>query len=486
MQGRTLWRALFAWLIITAYLAAVAYDKRLLWQDQLAARIVKDAQATAEHGKVDFWRYLYGDWSGKYWIPAWQASGVYLIERGRHFPELERTLLLLEARRTMKAHYVSPWCFNWDLRSKLIEHCLAHYPDDVRVAWAAGRIYMTAGKYAPAAEQLKRVLDSGLDPQQIGDDSADFLLNRYLAALTMLGRLGDAEQYVAGRAAAGLRSADARFTYLDFLCREGKYAQLIPLGAQARLDFSQDTRFRGLLKRAAWWTGDIDAYRRLLAEERGPGAAPEDLHYADPRLALIDGDYALADRLLAWPGRPAYRAYAETYGVTQKAEIMQHLLAERRRINAPQGLTREDNAYWDSYDAIEADAVLCGQVMRGYVLAREWDKAAAFDAALPREAHEEYYYEYGGSAGRQMAWLFSTLALGQPLRLRSIDALVGSGGLPGLLEGEHFAAALAAGPYSREEALRWVRLLAQPELQRYSDTSNGELEWPAGLRASRR
>ncbi len=468
------------WLIVMAYLAGVAYAKRLAWQDQLAARIVRQATPAAEHGSVDWDKYLYGDWSTNNYQPSWQGAAIYLLERGRRYPELERLLLLLEARRTPK--FAHPWthCFNWDLRSYLIRRGLQRYPDDLRVAWAAARIYFMGGDYTRAAPLFKRVLDGGLDLQQLGDERPDLLFQRYCACLTMLGRDDEIEQLLRAAAEGNAASSDARFSYIDFLCQRGKYRQVQVLATAAQREFTPDPRFTDLLERAAWWGGDIAEYRRLLLAQRGPGVSSKDLAYADVRLALIDGDLAAANRLVHFPSVLGYAVYAETYAVSREPGIMTVLLNERQRLE-PRPLTPEQEqdyanqygGYYDSYDENEEPhAQVCAQILRGYSMARDWPAAASLEATLPRPDYDTF------TAGRDTAWLLTTLAQPGPLRLQRLDGLLESGGIVRLVRSEYFADALRAGGREREAVLAWVRLLLRPERELYHDSGNGWFDPP--------
>lgn len=457
-----------------AYLFGVAFAKRLAWQDALAARIVRQARQVAEYGSVDWWTYLYGDYSGRDYTPSWQATTVYLLERGRRYPELERMVLLLEARRTPKGW--RPWghCFNWDMRTVLAKRSLKHYPDDMLVAWAAGRVYYIGGDYERAAEQFRRVLDSGLDVSKIGDEIPDMLLSRYLACLTMLCRDDEAEQFVASRAQSAPRDAAKRFTWLDFLCRRGKYAQMRQLVAVAKRDFPGDMRFDALLKRSAWWGGDLPEYRRLLLAERGVGANAADLPFADARLALIDGDFATADRLLQFPSTWTYKAYAEAYAMSRNPKIMQRLLAEHERLKpkTPPDETADDDPYaggyyYHYYENEEPDAAVCGQILRGYAMARQWQAAVRFEAKLPRQRYASI------SSARDVAWVLSTVALGGRLLLQDLGGLRESGGVVSLVRSDYFADALRAGGRDRGETVAWLRMLVRPDRWTYDDIGNG-------------
>lgn len=457
---------LLVWLIAMAYLAGVAYARRLSWQDRLAQRIVHQATTAAEHGGTDWGDFLYGDWSGRSYEPSWQGSAVYLMERERRYPDLERVVLLLEARRTPK--FAHPWthCFNWDLRTELIRRCLGSFPDDLRVAWAAGRIYFMGGDYASAAEQFRRVLDGGLDISQLGDETAELLQQRYFACLTMLGRDDEIEQLLLSQAQSAPASADARFSYIDFLCQRGKYAQVRELAARAQREFLQDPRFTTLTLRAAWWGGDVAEYRRLLLAEHGPDAARTDV-----RLALIDGDFATADRLAHFPSPTAYAAYAEAYAITRQPGIMARLLKERARLQPSppaDAAQQEGGGYYYSYDENdEPYAQVCGQILRGYAMAREWEAAASLEAELPEPEWDTW------TAGRDTAWLLAAIARPGPLRLHHLDGLLESGGIVRLVRSEYFADAVRAGGRDRQQVLDWVRLLLRPEREQYSDSSNG-------------
>jgi hypothetical protein len=473
----TLLRILAIWLIVMAYLAGVAYAKRLSWQDRLAARIVSQATPTAEHGKVDWDKYLYGDWSRNSYQPSWQGSAVYLMERGRRYPALERVLLLLEARRTPK--FAHPWtrCFNWDLRRELIRRSMKQYPDDLRVAWAAARIYFIAGDYAKAEPLFKRVLDSDLDIKQLGDERPDLLFQRYCACLTMLGRDDEIEQLLRTQAERAAAGNDARFSYLDFLCQRGKYGQVRQLAAAAQRDFPQDPRFAELLERAAWWGGDIAEYRRLLLAKRGPGAASAELPFADARLALLDGDFATANRLLNFPSNDACKAYAEAYAVSRLPEIMARLLERLEQFPPPPEPVADANDPYSgggyAYDEhAEERARVQAQVLRGYVMAREWAAAARFEAILPEPGYNTY------TAGRDTAWLLAAIAQPGPLRVHHLDGLMESGGIVRLVRSEYYADAVRSGGRNRKEVLDWVRLLLRPEREQYNDGGNGFFDPP--------
>ena len=120
---RVLVQAACALLAVYLCLVAAALHKRETSLNTMNERIVSEATYCAEHGPVDYDKYLYG-----YPSMPWQTGAVYLFEHGRCDPRVERILLLIEARRSYDGQYISSYAMNTDLRHWLIERCLAQYP----------------------------------------------------------------------------------------------------------------------------------------------------------------------------------------------------------------------------------------------------------------------------------------------------------------------------------------------------------------------
>ncbi|HES58700.1 MAG TPA: hypothetical protein ENO21_04655 [Firmicutes bacterium] len=138
------------WAVAVLCLVLYAVIARHTRQDRIAARAVAELTADAESGTVEGSDYLYGF--------GWQGPMVDLIERGRHYPEMERVMLLLEARRVYDWIYLYPQYRNADLREGLVRHCLEHYPDDPKVHWAVGRLQLVAGDYESASDEFDKAV----------------------------------------------------------------------------------------------------------------------------------------------------------------------------------------------------------------------------------------------------------------------------------------------------------------------------------------
>jgi len=476
------------WAVFTAFLACAAYLRRLGWQDDLARSITTDAQAAAEHG-AQVYVGNGGGWVGpsQGYVWLWQGPAIYLLERERDYPELARTLLLLEARRSYDAVYLYPYCLNWDLRQALITRCGEAYPADPEVAWAAGRLLLTCGEFEQSAQWQKRALDLGVDAKSLGVKE-EHIVGRFVTTLVLLDRAGDAEAFLAGRAKAQPSSADAQYAYLDFLCKSDRYDMVRKLAKEAAARFPQDKRFMDLRLRAAKWSGRIDEYRELVRASLPPGAGQAEVYRAAPWLALYDRS-PLADKLLSWPSEEAFRAYADVYAITRRHELLKRLEIQRdeeqRAYLAMQKAyveyTEEVTKAWEKgtreygdlgnakfdHDLMELHSSLLtaldAQVPRALVLSG--DARAAPDAS----ASQDYWNPFSD---------LLRVAGGERAVERGYTELASTGTLPGVVRSTAFDNAVKTGGRKRADVLAEIRKAITPYRDTYYDCSNGTLSWP--------
>jgi hypothetical protein len=149
------WWSIFALLLITAG------AQHELSMRGLRTSLIASLREYAEQG-IDSFRVDYptSDWTDPYYAGdnlgvREQGAAIYLLHHGYGDPALLRLLLLAEARRLDEDdQYFTMWYENYDLRRGLIRHCLADFPDDPRVQWAAGKLSLAAGEYTQAAAAL--------------------------------------------------------------------------------------------------------------------------------------------------------------------------------------------------------------------------------------------------------------------------------------------------------------------------------------------
>jgi len=504
------------WAVFIAFLACAAHLRRLGWQDELARSIVSEARSAAEHGA----QVQVGDGGGEEgpsgaYVWLWQGPAIYLLERGRDYPELERTLLLLEARRSYDAIYLYPNCFNWDLRQALITRCAAAYPQDPAVAWAAGRLLLTCGAFEQAASWQKRALDLGVDAKSLGVKE-EHIVGRYVTTLVLLDRAKDAEAFLAQRAKAEPNSGNAQYAYLDFLCKSDRYDEVLKLAKEAAARFPGDACFMDLRRRAAKWSGRIDEYRELVRATLPPGAGQAAVYKAAPWLAVYDKS-PMADKLLSWPSPEAFRAYADVCALDWRPELIARLAKQRDlEWDSVQSMRNSSN----NYDEIQKHQSLLAsakvQMTRAFVLsskavgagpairsdpdslAPEWRAPSREELArgpalrsAPGLPAPEWYWAptleelASWRAGiTAEAWrLLEATAHGKKVDKLDIAQLGATGRLVSILVSRGFSDALKAGGRKRADVLAEVRKAVTPDRDTYYDYSNGSLSWPVEMQS---
>jgi len=500
------------WLALLALLLLAAPLKRHFELKRLSGRIVAKLQYKAEHGYPAPYTG-WGDLQGYLWDVndgGAQGPAIYLINRGYTDPALLRVLLLSEAQRPYDWAYTYPRVRNYDLRSGLIRRCLAAYPDDLKVAWAAGVLELAAGDTEQAQLQLMRLLPLG--PRATLDALArdqgverEHILGRILAAQTLQGR-----NYAAGACAQDWyngrwvkRKADdpvAAKLYANWLAESGMYSELLALLAPespaSKLLSRDDSRhFRAL---ALFWSGDLEAYRQIKP--------------ADP--ASIDAEHQLLLRTEALsptgpPGVQQLRACGDIYAATRDEHWLKLLQDYWERAGPVQVVPDLDAPYeqWEAYSEVRGASFDAGtQLARAYVLAGRWQDAQPVLDSVIAATSENCADDPAFLTQLFLCRLALGVPLGKPVVEREIPdwakndryyvhgewvngewvpegeqpagpfaALRGGDRLTALMRSPQFAEALKASGRTLEQVLPELRAATKPERDTYYDYSNGEL-----------
>jgi hypothetical protein len=372
-------QAICAVLAVYLCLLGAALHKRHTSLDALTERIVREATASAEHGPADYDRYLHA-----YPEIPWQSGAIYLFEHDRRDPRVERIILLLEARRPYDNEYIYSGAHNTDLRRWLIKQCAAQYPDDPRVAWAAGRLELAMGDFAAAAGHLGKAAKLGLDPADMGEPAHDFL-GRLMTAYILSGREAELEEFFRTRAAAQPENMARLGDLAEYYCLCDQQEQVIALLQHAPA-LAVDPSLQAILRRAYWWSGRLTEYRQLASQAARAEGKP--LYTFDPRLALLDGDHAAFDLQLP-PGRSQrWQAMSAVYAVNRDPALIKEL--ERTAIKLRSIPTASLD--WSAADQIhvEADAAFAYS-LRARILAGEWQQAHQLSARLGGQTDATWY-----------------------------------------------------------------------------------------------
>lgn len=466
-QGLLSRRWLLAWLIVLGYLAAVAHYARAQSLSALAARLTAQLTPYAEREVEKPARV----WPKNDYLSECQGPMVYLIERGYRDPAMLRVMLLCEARRSYDMIYLYDHCFNWDLRTHLVEECTRAFPDDPLVHWAAGRCLLTGGEYDRAADELLAAERLGFDPQAAGV-KAKYFAGRIETALLMAGR---GEEVIArGRARVNvfLQSPDVHDEYSGLLTRLGRYEDSDAAIADWRRACGEDYRQHLLGLRNAWWSRDLPEFERrahAAADDVGDLAL---LDWASIRLALLKGNFELAELLVGGRNEKYWRALAETYAFTGNEELLPQFEADMETAAADydglRGVAGASDARGQAADRL---SIAETNLLRARMLRGDWDAVIGilddrrwkgysnrtektYDFAMLM-AHIAVSYEYT----KRWRWFNSRTQL------------------PWLLNSEVLAQAAADGGYDLQAARSLV--LAELPVSRgdYSDFSNGSLDW---------
>jgi len=461
-------------LCLTLY-AVLAKHKR---QDRIAARAVAALAKDAESGTVENSDYLYGF--------GWQGPMVDLIQHHRHYPEMERVMLLMEARRVFDWIYLYPNYKNADMRESLITHCLRHFPDDPEVHWAVGRLRLIGGQYGEAADELKHAMDMGFDPRAANVPAVD-LQGRHETALILAGRLDDVLAADKGEYDVHPTDDAVAVKYFDLLCKAGEYDTVIDLTKQAAQTEPLDGEFWRAQLRAELWGGHLDDYR---ASAPGYVAKHSGIYAADTRamLSLLDHDYGSA---VAYAGAPPsepewwsewlsgwryYRLLADAYAVTGDTQYVAELDAMRDGIKVEiQQAGEDENATWEERQAVrnkEADLIsIAGQKARAHALRGEWPAAA--DALGEVDPATSYRKD---SAYEAVSALVA-LSKGEALEEHSLGDLASTGAAVLLLLSPELASAAQAGGMSAEQARNELLSAISPERDNFWWYEDEVLSW---------
>ena len=447
-----------AWLCVLAAMATTALVKRHAEHVHLRTRLVAELNNIAEVSHQPVEVYLWDAHSTNWgdYDGPRQAIAIYLLNHGYASPDLERGLLLCEAMRVYDWKYLYPSVHNYDLRTRLIAHCTKDFPVDPLVHLAAGELTLAAGDYGQAVEELHSVQDLAVG--QPGGTKA------------ICNALGVSQQHMFGRYACAL-------TVIG--------------------DWS-----------------DADA-KALLAKQAGDGVDPppaEDFEsgYGD---AAEQEQAAKADAR-----READRATARQYGLTHDPALIAPWLQQQATLlgklaKLPESSEKANDLNSQLY---EIDSSL----LRAYLLAHDWDKAAAQEEAVAKLKNDAPYNELNAALRDQSGLLLTRLAKRQKLgltaaenaealraeleksyatmtdpyesaaqRQRELDdelEFYRQGELSGLLEADYlpfllrtdlFADALDKSGRSLQDVLPEIQAVTQPERGLYSDSSNEKLRW---------
>lgn len=477
------------WLVLLVMLLAGAPLKRHLDLQGLGRRLTAQLTPAAEHG------YPAGSgWGdelqGYLWdYPASPAQGpaIYLLVRGYCDPALLRVLLLSEAQRPRDWAYTYTRVRNHDLRSGLIRRCLAAYPDDLKVAWAAGVLQLAAGEDEAALQQLQRIIDALGTGDRLDAFAADqgiapqHLLGRYCAALTLCGRDSAVETLLEQAAQSGSSFA-VQYCYLNWLYDHGQHRRVLELlQAQPQPPVDGDWNWR-LYTGSLFWSGDIAGYRAALGSA---DADPLDLRAA--QLGALYENWARPEEqaLKDWARAELSAATADPRWLSPLLQRWRDLRASRLHALTSAAVAQLDEAAQGAYFRWRDGFAACGMALvHALVLRAEWERAAAVlhDVDWVMGEHSSLAGSYLGDR------VLVALANGQPLAGPdqtaapppagfggSLAALREKDGLTRLLRSQQFAAALSAGRRSLDSVIADLRPATQPERTSYWDYSNGEL-----------
>jgi hypothetical protein len=446
-----------AWLGVLLLLAVGALSKRAQEHLRLRRQVAAELHRIAEvdQGTVD--DYLWGGGS-----PAWdsrlgepQALAIYLLNRGYASPDLERGLLLCEALRVYDWKYLYEDIHNYDLRSRLIAHCIKAFPQDARVRCAAGELALADGDFDVAARELGATFDLANSPESLQ---------------ALCGGLGISRQHLHGR-------------YACALTLTGDWA--------------------GADKQTA------------LAAQAGDGApAPEGDGGDGDFYGNADVQQAAAQRAAAEEQR---REQAREYGATHNASLLAPWLKQIAALQAEAAALPPTDSKYNSAD--EQRSALDTDLLRAYLLAHEWDKAAAVEADLDKLQNYAAYdstTQLGQLSGLLLTRLAQRQKLGQTAEEYEaqeraelektysgpdysaltaaqreqmihyelawdshgeLSGLLAADYLPFLLRTDGFADALRHSGRPLGEVLQEVQVVAQPQRGLYGDSSNDKLRW---------
>jgi len=474
-QGLLSRRWLLAWLIVLGYLAAVAHYSRAQSLSALATRLTAELTPYAEQAVEN----PPGVYPRNNYLYDLQGPMVYLLEHHHRPPAMLRVMLLCEARRCYDFIYLYDRCFNWDLRTHLVDECTRADPDDPLVHWAAGRCLLTGGDYARAADELLAAERLGFDPQAAGVRPFYFT-GRIETALLMAGR-ADAllERYQAEIEAYPREHAPRQF-YADLLTRLGRYEESDAAIDAWRAELGPRMEQDVLCMRNAWWSGrlaDFEHYAEVTAGHRDE-VIPEYyekglmLTWAGVRRALLQDDYQLAEQLAGGRNETYWRAQAETYAFTSRTEILVQF--EREVAEAAQAYAGLESNYsmWDArQQASERLGLAESNLLRAHLLRGEWD---AVTAILDNRRWKGYAtkIEKTYDFAKLMTHVAVDYQFEKPWRFGQ-----NRGQLPWLLYSAVISDAAAAGGLTPDNARQHI--LAQLAVERgmYHDYSNGSLDW---------
>jgi tetratricopeptide (TPR) repeat protein len=474
-QGLLSRRWLLAWLIVLGYMAAVAHYSRAQSLSALGTQITGQLTPYAERavekppGVYPRNDYLYD----------LQGPMVYLLEHHHRPVAMQRVMLLCEARRCYDFIYLYDRCFNWDLRTHLVDECTRAYPDDPLVDWAAGRCLLTGGEYDRAADELLAAERLGFDPQAAGVRPFYFT-GRIETALLMAGRVDELlARYRAEIKAYPQEHAPRQF-YADLLTRLGRYQESDTVLDAWRAELGPWMEQDVLYMRNAWWSGRLADFEHFAEITAGYGdeVIPEYyekglmLTWAGVRVALLRGDYQQAEQLAGGQNETYWRALAEAYSFTGKAEILERIDNETEQAAQAYYGLEANYSRWDArQQASERLGIAESNLLRAHLLRGEWD---AVTAILDNRRYKGYAtrIEKTYDFARLMTHVAVDYQFEKPWRFGQ-----NRGQLPWLLYSAVVNDAAAAGGVTPDNARQHILAQLAVERDMYHDYSNGSLDW---------
>jgi hypothetical protein len=521
LTPRQLARVLLAWCLLLPLLLGGALVKRSADHAELQGRVERFLRHCGT-GALPTDEYLY-DWhSGLGFSP--QGGAVYLLNHGYGTPELRKQLLLSEAQRFYDWKYLAAGVGNHDLRSALIENCLAEYPGDPQVLWAAGVCELAAGEEERAEEHLGALLEASGEYGQLSIFAAQLnqkpqhIVGRYCAVLTLLGKDGEAEAYLRGVRADNYEDGWLGEMWLRALNDRGLWSALqaeyaagspgtdlalVGWGREMLEVLGAHEDYSVFVRTLEQFNAEVDAARSSipLPEAATPlqetayewsshGMSP--LPVPLPRATQAETINSLSDRMQDEDDSYAVDLLALTgneFWLQQVEDCWRQLtlLVPRQSVGAEgSSLDRQ----WEEW---RLNVGL--SLVRGYVLTGQWERAAELLDSLDNSS----YWTWGEPSRVEVLQLLTRIALGQPLEpakptdtdsvqqdywspypagemagpyasLRESDYLVA------LLRSPQFAAAVEYGGRPLAEVIAEVREVTRPGRGTYYDYSNGSLD----------
>ncbi len=498
----TAWLAV--WLAVLAVMLVAVLVRRDLALDKLAKDVTAGLTQCYSTGKVDHSTYTSG-WS----TPSLQGSAIYLLERGRRYPKLERELLITEALRSYDWIYLYSHCWNYDLRMLLIDRCKKSFPNDAEVAWASGRILLTAGHYSESVDELERAIELGLDYPMTWIHE-EHVRGRLLTALLMEGRVAEWEYYLLEQANADKQDEGKAYRYINALLVQGKYDQALLEIENRKAAFDIAQGYSMLMARALYWSGwqsEFEAFissgfknatlsqntkqwASALVSAKPPDIKAvlllEELEALIAQYEKVDQDGDEAYEREGWQAASRYFDLRAKVSQTRLPFEIDLTLADHYALSFDQGYlettleTRDElellteGKEWHDLPAdprrIWND--IHNYLGRCYVMAHEWDKLVSL--------YQESKEPSGRSAMKDSHRFLAMVASGKPLvdEFEPRDYYRGISIHPSQIASAEFQSALAFSGREFSEVMGEIQELLAPFRQRYNDYSNDTLKIP--------